>query len=139
MIGLLTGYYVLSAILAVLVWPYTYGTKGMGRVAWIMLGAVIVLSPLLLGTRVGFYYGLLANFTAFSWTSDTYMGKADRRSRSLVGGFLLALVAVFSGWPTETWLRVFLVPTVGHVVVSGITWPLLLRIPILRIPFLNKS
>lgn len=99
----------------------------------------MVLSPVVLPPKIGVYYGLLLNSMLLGWTADTFMGKEDRRRRSIVGGSVLAFLPISSHRPVATWLNAIIFPTVGHLILSGVLWPILLRIPILRLPFIVKN
>ena len=101
-------------------WPYTYGTKGRARLAWLLIGIGIVILPMSFPLKITFYYGLLGNATVFFWSADTYMGKEKRRARVLIGGVLVALLPVLWRWPLENWLGISLVPTLGHLAISGV-------------------
>jgi hypothetical protein len=80
---ILVAYYALFLFVAVMAWPCTYGLKSWVRLLWLYLGCTLLLLPLVVGTKAAFYYGLLGNATIWSWAADTFMGKNDRRARTL--------------------------------------------------------
>jgi hypothetical protein len=114
-------YYTLFLFVAVMAWPWTYGVKNRTRLLWLCLGCALLLLPLIVRTKVAFYYGVLGNATIFCWTADTFIGKDDRRARSLVGGAILAFLPVFYGSPVESWrwLKIVLIPSLGYILMAG--------------------
>ncbi len=119
-------YYVIFLFVIALCWPYTLGLRRWARFPWIAIGIAIAVLPIFFPWKQVFYYGLLGDFTIFLWSSDTWMANEDRRPRSLIGGIVLAFVPAAWNWPIDSWSGVLLVPTVGHVVVSGSIWGLTL-------------
>ncbi len=106
-------------------WPPFHVAKGLWRIPWFILGMIVTVLPVLLPLKQAFYYGLIAHFTAILWSADTWMGKEDRRVRGVIGGSLLALLPSSWRWPVESWLGVLVVPTLGHLLVSGTVWALI--------------
>lgn len=114
-------YYVIILGAALLCWPYTYGKPGRARPLWITLGVILLTLPVVFPPKAAFYYGLVGNLSMLFWTSDTFMGKEDWRARGLVGGIVLAAVPLLWSRPFEDWPAALLTPTVGHLVVSGLS------------------
>jgi len=125
-------YYLITLFVALLCWPYTYGAKVWWRIPWVLVGLAIMAFPVFLPLNHAFYYGLLGNFTVFLWSADTYMGKEDRRASVLIGGIVLVLLPASWRWPVESWLGVCLVPTLGHIIVSGGAWGLLKGLGVIK-------
>lgn len=121
-------YYAVVLLVTIAAWPWTYGTREWTRPAWVSLGLIILFLPAVVPTKAAIYYGLLGNTTVFFWTADTYMGKEDRRIRAFIGAVLLSFLPVLWRWPLESWLGAFFVPTLGHLLISGVLWGLLNRL-----------
>ena len=124
-------YYVVLVITGVVAWPHTYGHRGRDRSLWLVVGVVMLLLPLVMPARTGVYYGLTLNTTVFFWAADSHMGPrwgtGSRKWRALVGGTVVALVPLVWWSPMRTWVMVFLVPTLGHLMISGLATPLVSR------------
>ncbi len=122
---LLGTYYLILALIGLLCWDLTYASTEHRavRIFWRALGIVIVTLPIFLPLKTAFYYGLLYNSTVFSWSADTWTHGTDpRRGRSILGAGVLAFVPLFWNWPLEEWLGVVLVPTVGLLIVGGLSY-----------------
>jgi len=125
-------YYVVLGVTGLLAWPHTYGTRSPGRFLWLALGGASVALPVILPVRLGVYYGLALNTTVFLWASDSHMdphwGTRKRRWRALAGVFVICLLPLFWSFPLGSWLSAILVPTLGHLMISGVATPLIRRV-----------
>lgn len=121
---MLAAYFLALGLTALFAWPHTYGAQESSRGRWRLLGGLIILMPLLIPGRLGIYLGLAGNSTVFFWASDTHMDPywrtKARRARGLVGGVVVALLPGFLAWPLKTWAATLLVPTLGHLLLSGL-------------------
>lgn len=120
-------YYAAVLLVTIAAWPWTYGTREWTRVVWVSVGLMMLVLPAVVPTKAAIYYGLLGNTTVLFWTADTYLGKEDRRFRAFTGAALLPFLPLLWRWPLESRLGCFLVPTLGHVLISGVVWGLLGR------------
>jgi hypothetical protein len=124
-------YYVVFVATAVTAWPHTYGDRSRVRIMWLIVGAGILALPFIAPAPAGIYYGLALNSTVFFWASDSHMdpywGTGNRRWRGLVGGVAVCLVPMVWSLPLRSWLAAFLVPTMGHLVITGLATPLVRR------------
>lgn len=121
-------YYLILAANLVICWPCIRDGGPPWRIAWSLLGLLAAALPWWLPTLLAFYYGLLANAALFSWSADTLMGKEIRRLRGVVGGILLLPVPIIFQQMQTSWAASLLVPTLGHLVVSGASWPIVVRV-----------
>jgi hypothetical protein len=128
---LLVIYYATLLVTAMVAWPHTYGQRGSGRPFWLALGAIAASLPLIFSIRPAAYYGLAFNTTVFLWAADTHMdphwATRGRRMRALVGGATVCLLPLLWSEVLRNWLAALLVPTVGHLVISGVATPLVRR------------
>jgi len=124
---LLALYYGVSLFVGALCWPYSYGTRDRTRVLWVALALVVVSLPFLVPLKVAFYYALAGNVSVFFWSADSYMGKLHSRSRGLIGGVVVAMLPLVWRGLLNDWYAVSLIPTLGHLVVSGVIWAFVRR------------
>jgi len=124
----LAAYYLILVGNTAVCWPCISRDNRTWRITWLCLGLSIASFPWWLPIKVAFYYGLLTNMTIFFWSSDTYMLKGARRLRGIVGGILLGPLPLIVESLKESWAMTLLVPTFGHLVVSGASWPIVVRI-----------
>jgi hypothetical protein len=121
-------YYAIALLNLVICWKCITDERGAWRPLWLGAGVATLTYPLWLPVRLAFYYGLLASFSLFFWSADTYMGKGIRRLRGVVGGVLLLPVPFIVSVVQERWSAALLLPTFGHLIVSGASWPIAARV-----------
>lgn len=121
-------YYLVLLANTVTCWSCVRNSASPWRIIWSLTTLAVVSFPAWLAAPVAFYYALLLNVTMFFSSADTYMGKGIRRFRGIVGGILLSPVPIIFQQIQTSWSVSFLVPTLGHLVVSGVSWPIFARL-----------
>jgi hypothetical protein len=125
-------YYAILLVTAVAAWPHTYGEKSAARLIWLTLGLGILVLPLVAPVQIGVYYGLALNSAMFSWASDSHMDPywrtKNRRWRGIVGGTLVCVRPAVWSRPLHSWLWALSVPTLGHLLVTGLATPFVRRL-----------
>ena len=121
-------YYLILVANLVLSWRAVTDATVPWRIVWILTGLSVVALPFFVPEKLAFYYGLIGNVTLHFWSADTFMGKGIRRLRSVVGGVLLLPLPMLFPQIYASWPASLLVPTLGHLVVSGASWPIVVRV-----------
>jgi hypothetical protein len=121
-------YYLILFVNVATCWSCLFQEGKGWRTTWVFVGLAIASLPLWLPPPLAFFYGLLGNVTMFFWSADTFMGKGIRRLRGIVGGLLLFPLPFLIGSVQASWAKTLLLPTLGHLLVSAGSWPIVVRI-----------
>ena len=108
-------------------WSCIVGSNAAWRITWACALSTAAALPIVLPAHAAYYFGVLANVTLFFRSADTYMGKGSKRWRGIVGGVLLLPGPLVYSDLLSSWKATLLVPTVGHMIVSGVSWPFIVR------------
>ncbi len=120
---LIAGFYLGMLLNVLTCWSCIIAANAAWRITWACALLTAAALPAVLPVRAAYYFGILANVTLLFWSADTYRGKATKRWRGIVGGILLLPGPLLYGGLLSSWKATLLVPTVGHMIVSGLSWP----------------